>query len=412
MILSLVDRELEDLESTREATLLRLGSVSEEPLVRCAELDLGDEVRCPSGAVTVEVRCPGGSRMVLSERFRVSVVPPEDGQDCKVDLRSGATEAASDRGTGVQGGPVAAGALRTQYEVRVDRRADGATQTVTVFDGEVAVRALGGAEALTVSAGAKVLHQGREWDHRRLDQSDVLRVAQISARLAAAKAPTKSRSDAGTVYRELIGLYQKTLTRPDDAGARLELADAQLSYQLPTEALFQLQKAESMEPAEPELKARIPLAQSKAYEQLGQNDKAQVYMRKAVEIDSDALGVERVRPESREPQRDTTLRPQPDTSRVMAVAARELRVRASVRVGRGGALVTVRVTGSDGDPVPEATVEVRAPGGTFPESGGTRVRGTTDQNGTYEAKWTCSRCAPAYTLRVIVSRTGYEDATA
>lgn len=417
VVVSIV-QELEELERSREVTLVPLASFDEEPLTRCAELELGDELRCESGEVTVEVRCPGGSLMTLSDRFRVALVAPEEGQDCKVDLKSGTAQAASTEPTGIESGPVGAGALRTQYEVRAERVDESPRQTVTVFDGEVEVRARNVREVATVAAGRKILHQGMEWEQAELAADDVRRVADVLARTATARAKRSetAEDEPEAVYGRFVDLYQKTLIRPDDPSARLELATAQLRYELPDQALYQLHKAEAAEPAEPDLAARVAITQSVAHTQLGQQSEAESYRQKALRIDPRVL--EQIDLQRIDAQREKILQPNPQV-RPQAVerptdaptTLRELQIEARPVVDGPRALLEIRIEDARGEPVAGATVEARAGGGTFASSGGTRVRGTTDSEGRFRTRWSCSPCAPAYVLELKATREGYREAT-
>lgn len=404
---------LEELDETREVTLVPLASFDEEPLTRCAELELGDELRCESGEVTVEVRCPGGSVMTLSERFRVALAPAEEDQDCKVDLKSGTAQAASTEPTGIESGPVGAGALRTQYEVRAERVRGSPRQTVTVFDGEVQVRARNLREVAQVSAGRKILHQGMEWERAELAVDDVRRAANVLARTATARAKKSetAEDEPRAVYGRFVDLYQKTLIRPDDPSARLDLATAQLRYELSDQALYQLRKAETAETAEPDLAARVAITQSMAHAQLGQESEAETYKQKALRIDPRVL--ERI-----DVQREELLQPTPqirpeavERPTYTPTADRELRIEARPVVDGPRAQLEIRIEDAAGEPVSGATVEIRAGGGTFAASGGTRVRGTTDSEGRFRTKWSCSPCAPAYVLELKATRDGYREAT-
>lgn len=412
VVVSIV-RGLEELDQTREATLIPLASFEEEPLERCAELELGDELRCASGEVTVEVRCPGGSVMTLSERFRVALAPSEEGQDCKVDLKSGTAQAASTEPTGIESGPVGAGALRTQYEVRAERVEGSPRQTVTVFDGEVQVRARNLREVATVAAGKKILHQGMEWERAELAVDDVRRAANVLARTATARAKRSEtvEDEPRAVYGRFVDLYQKTLIRPDDPTARLDLANAQLRYELPDQALYQLRKAEAAEPAEPDLAARVAITRSVAHARLGQENEAETYKQKALRIDPRVL--ERIDSQHKELLQPTPqVRPEViERPTYTPTTARELQIEARPVVDGPRARLEIRITDAAGDPVSGATVEIRAGGGTFASSGGTRVRGTTDSEGRFRTKWSCSPCAPAYVLELKATREGYREAT-
>jgi hypothetical protein len=406
VIVSLV-KGLDVLPSTDEVTVVPLAAFEGRPAGACDVLNVGDELRGSGGDVVVQVRCPRGSTMTLSGRFRVALAPPQAGQDCRIDLSSGTALSTSDEPTGIQAGPVSAGALQTQYEVTVQRREAQAVPDVRVFDGQVEVRSQGKPGQLSLPAGSRLWCEGSSWQPQKIGPEDVRSAADALARVSAGKAAKTTGTQPRELYTRFASLFAKTLLEPNDAAARVALADAQLASKLPEEALYQLARAGAAPTATAELAVRIPLAQAKAYEQLGKPDMARSYHDRAVRINPELV---------REIEGDRVMVPhpmqKPGPPRETIRPGRSLRLNVSTEVKGAAAFLSVRVTDGEGNPVAGARVDIVAGGGTFSGTRGSRVTGVTDEQGAYKTGWQCRQCAPAYTFDVTASLLGYVSATA
>lgn len=408
MILSITSANAETIGDTPQVTVIPLASFVGHEAHQCELLNLGDEIRV-SGGVDVQLRCPGGSVITLSQQIRAALVPPDGDQDCKVDLRSGTALSTSEEATGIDAGPVSAGALHTEYQVTLRRNGENAGPSVEVFDGSVEVRARGVAEHLTVRRGHKALLGAMALQSKVLATRDYDQAAVVMARVSAARAAEASKVSASVAYQKLFPAYLSALKQPTSAEHRVTIAAVQLQYNLPRDALYQLSRAEKAHPEQQELKVKIPLAQAVAYKQLKQPSTAATYLDRAKQISPTLF-------QSLTPswmQMLHTSQPHVGSGGVVHLV-QNLKVAVSTRrIGTGTAFgILVRVTDLAGNPVAGARVEVAAGGGRFSETGGTRVGGMTDVKGAFRTSWKCHPCAHAYVLGVKASKTGYVSASA
>lgn len=266
VLVAAIVEDAESLKATSTVTVTRLGSVEQKPVERCMELGIGDEIVSLRGEVLVELACPAGSSLTLSEQFRAIIKPPEGDQDCRVELAAGALGSNSTEPTAVHSGPVGAGALRTQYEVRVGREDGQPTLTVNVYEGQVQVTAVDdevGTKHI-LGPGEKILHQRGHLRTDEIEAAEVERTSQVYARLAVGKANLPADQQLAAFHR-FSRLYSRALFRPDDVYAQLELAETQIQYQMPIAALRQLSFARQA-PTDPEIVRRMDALETIARE--------------------------------------------------------------------------------------------------------------------------------------------------
>jgi hypothetical protein len=257
-----------------------LGSFERRPTKAGQALDIGDELINSEGDAIVELACTGGSRITLHGRFRAVIMPGEEGQDCAFNLLSGAAEVLTEKPTQLESGEAVMGSKRTQYGMRVWRDPNGAHVDCLVFDGEVQVRTRDARWGYDLTSGGKAIWSGGRPPERleKLSRDDIRRSSMVYARADVARLQTRGVevADPGALRGELQRTYALVMSQPHEVGPRIELAAIQARISNPTQALFHLQRAESLEPARTEDKTAIAATKWFAYKQRGQETEAEV----------------------------------------------------------------------------------------------------------------------------------------
>jgi hypothetical protein len=71
--------------------------------------------------------------------------------------------------------------------------------------------------------------------------------------------------------------------------------------------------------------------------------------------------------------------------------------------------INVMATNSQGQPIPDAMVNVRSGGGVFENTGNLLAAGNTGPGGVFVTRWKCKPCAGAYVMDVTVTKPNYGD---
>lgn len=407
-----LEKALEPLEETREVVLLRLGTFQGEALAAGAELGVGDELRSSTGAVSVQLTCAGGSRITLAERFRIVVAPAGD-KDCSIDLLNGAAQFLSEQPTGGTVGETSFATESTQYEVRIGRDRDGGLRReVNVFDGRVVAAAPERRQVL--DASAKLVIQADRWQTARVEPRDVARTAALYARVDASRIPRPrgEEEDVRAAYASLERAHAQVLARPQEPAARVRLAAQQVQYAMPAEALYQLDLAEERTRGgeDRSLHAAALLTRSVAYQQAGEEQKADAAYEDAVQADPRVVEEENLRRYGLStPGR--VLPKHPSMERVAVPPAITVTVSADpprVRPGQAARIV-VRAATVGGEPLAGASVKLAAGGGAF-RRGGAEAAGRTDARGLFATSWSCRPCTGALEIGAEVSKPGFATA--
>jgi hypothetical protein len=198
----------------------------------------GDLVESTAKDIRVELTCPGRSPALLSDRFRVVILP--EMAKCNLDLKAGNLDFMSREPTGVVSAGVVAGSRTTLYAVR----APGATESfprVLVFEGEVAVTA--GESTRTLRAGQKVQYaKGSLSETGAITEEERRLSAEVHAAVETSKVDP-AMWNLQDVYRTLFGLLLKALAEPSNSQLWGELADIQVQLGLQTEASYSRHRA-------------------------------------------------------------------------------------------------------------------------------------------------------------------------
>jgi hypothetical protein len=428
--------------------LTPLGSIERRLAEVGQTLEIGDELVSTDGRAVVELTCPGGSQVKLHGQFRAVIMPGEEGQDCALNLFSGAADVLTENPTQLESGEAVMGSKRTQYGMRVWRDADGANVECIVFDGEVRVHSRGARWGYDLTASRKALWRGGRRPERAdpVSERDIGASAAIYARADVARLQARGVevADPGALRRELLRTYAQVMAQPHEVQPRIELAALQTRVSNPKQALYHLGRAEMLEPAQTEEKAAIATTKWVAYKQSGEEENAKAEAEKVRTLDPAAYqtlmrtsvpvvvrpapGSQTVEPEPRQPQPESRseqssqpVRPTLQGSQAVSPAVRlpappPIVVTAAPRpatvgVGEFTAILVTAAT-REGTPIPDARVTISAGGGTFRGTRHTQLSGATNARGEFQAHWTCKPCAPAYRISIEVSKAGFTTATA
>lgn len=435
-----------------ELAVVRAGSVVEEPVTVPLDLFTGDELRAVSGALIVELDCrtadaaagdqaatvtsAGSGRLTFSEPFRV-VVMPAASATCAFNLLSGTVQAVTDnQDTEITVGDTTAGSPHTQWGMRATRDRGRLVEEVFVFDGTVEVRRLADSRDVAMQVNAGTVFNGEARSVRTIDAIEFDRAATTLAAVDVARADFSAPQRQGA-FGALKAGYLDVLRAPEEPSARLGLIAQQLNYSTVSwNTLYQIEQAESREPADAGDRAVLEVAKGMVYEKLGNAAGAQQLYRDAmqqrdedqIKAFNDAVVKYRINeellreraivlPPSGQGGRAGDLATTVDPAAVQGVSvdptlpaltvqaqASPARVRASQYTR-----VIVDVTDANGRPVVGAEVLVEAGGGTFPD-GETAVKGTTDAEGRFVTRWSCRPCAASYRMNITVAMDGYSMA--
>jgi hypothetical protein len=404
------------------AVIVRFGAFIPEPVPLGEPLQIGDELRSERTGTILELRCGNSaSPIVLTDKFRVAVLPPSSQNTCATNLLAGtALVTAVQPGEEVRAGEVAMVSKSTMYEVTVRRGEGGAgVSGIAVFDGEVAlIGALGSAVAKaiadrTVRAGQKlsVRQSTAVWD--RIGERDIAEAATLFARLDLSRIPeTLSRTERRQAYDNLRETYRQVLARPGTGTPHLQLAARHLEYGIASPVtVHQLTRAEALAGDNREQRAVIAVTKGATYQQLGDQQNARVEYDKAAKLVPDIRREGRLKA-YRLPEgvvRQAEERPVRRAATVPQAMNVEVRPATNTTVaGRPVAIHVTARTGS-GSAVEDAWVTIEAGGGLFRRSRSLLVRGQTDRQGRFTADWVCQPCAPSYRMTIVVEKSGFVD---
>ncbi len=424
-----------------------LGSVERRAAKVGQALDIGDEIISSDGDAIVELTCPGGSQVKLHGQFRAVIMPGEEGQDCAFNLLSGAADVLTEKPTQLESGEAVMGSKRTQYGMRVWRDPDGANVECLVFDGEVRVRTRDARWGYDLTSSGKAIWSGGRPPERvdPVSRDDIRRSAMVYARADIARLQTGGVevADPEALRAELLRTHAQVMARPEEVRPRIELAAIQTRISNPTQALYHLERAESLEPARTEERTAIATTKWVAYKQSGQEENASVEAERVRTLDPATYqrlmgtsvpvvvrpergsqtvdpGPRRPQPDSRSEQGTQTVRPTLQGSQTVSPAVERpapppIVVKAASRpatigAGEHTAILVVAAT-REGSPIPDAQVTISAGGGVFRGTRETRLTGATNAQGVFQAHWTCKPCARAYGIGIEVSKAGFATAT-
>lgn len=274
--------------SSAPPSVIRLGSFEREPAQIGTVLEPGDQL---IGAGVVDLSCPGGSRVTVAGTYAVLVLPAT-GRDCAFNLLRGTVHVIGEQPTQVQSGMILMGSKRTHYGVDQRRRPGAAPQTeVFVYEGEAECRPDPFSEMKLVRAGSKVRVGTGLWERSSLNARDVDETAAQLAWMDVSKARSAGASveNPTAVYEGLKQMYAKVLASPGDVDGRVQLARAQVSLGVVRDALYQLDKAEAALATQDSRVAEIFAARGKAFEVMGEPERARREFQKATRINPDTV---------------------------------------------------------------------------------------------------------------------------
>jgi hypothetical protein len=280
---------------TSRVTCFRGGDVNALKVIQGMPLLPGDLLLCTDGDVV----------MVLGDaQCQYSAVGPfrayinADGQGGSiVDLLAGETEV---RATAPSQLGSAWGSIHspsTVYGMRIVATEHGPTQVSYVLDGAAVIHARGADVA--IDAGQKAesasdsLPRVEALAPEDLERSAVLN-ANVDANAAVAFSSAKINRDS--CYNALRTHYARLFANPKDIQARFELADAQVAYRVPNQALYQAKRIEELDPAgTQQVRAHVAVVRGAAYDQLGRTVEAKQQLDLARNIDATAVAPENLR---------------------------------------------------------------------------------------------------------------------
>lgn len=409
-----------------------VGGIERHELQLRRALSAGDEIMSVNENAVVGLTCPGGSDVKLHGRFRAVIMPAVPGQDCALNLLAGNADVQTTQPTELTAGETVMGSKRTLYSMRVVKETEGARVECLVFEGEAHVRQLSAGKVRPLTTGTKASW----WDGRlaqpptTVSERDILRASVVFARadVARARALGGPVENPDALRRALQESYAAVLTRPADPAPRIHLASLQTRAEIPAQALYQLNKAESLNPTQVDQRAAIAAGKWEVYRKTGREQEAAIQSEKLRAIDPDrykrivkAPGVLDSRSSVPQGEAKSTVQPaatkpavsNPALLGTVALPRIIVTAAATPAAARPGQAVTIVVTAKtrDGKPIAGAKVVVAAGGGTFRTTGRLQAEGQTDVNGTFTTYWLCQTCAPTYQLTADVTAPGLPTAT-
>jgi tetratricopeptide (TPR) repeat protein len=261
------------LDQTTDVQLIRFGTAEAEARVwQGMPLFAYDEIRCPKGQVRAEIST-SASILRLSGPFRVVVWGEQNGV-LSAEVYSGRMDVQAGEPTSLKAGPVTLGSSSTVYGFSISSAQGDAQKVCVVYEGEVRFQA--GAESTLVQAGQSIaVPPSGDWMVSAVGDSEVRVTAQRFASMDAAKAISAGIKTGAADRDTLEARYTAALRSPDDVAAQANLGITQVALRLPTQALYQLKRADvNVVDTAVVQRAEIAAARSEAYIQLGRRDDA------------------------------------------------------------------------------------------------------------------------------------------
>lgn len=365
------------------------------------ELEVGDRLISRIPGIALRLRCnpspdlATGTDFSLPHPFNVMI---DEGQECTVQLDTGALEGVSEQPTDVKG-LVNLGTHGTHYRTEVVRDRSGLHQKLIVYEGTVFDAAN---RAWQVDAGTKTVIPPRGAPTRieTVAAVDRERTSDLLARLDVSALRIENRA---TAFTQLRASHLAVLSQPNDAAARADLA-VRLANYAPTQAAYQIRRA-GTERLTPVVQANLLLASGLTKNALGNPGSGQQDLERAQRADPTVL-TRAVREFNLDANRFTMIS---KFNRVIPPILASAAVQPPTASPGTPVRIVVRAT-AGGAPLPGATVTVEAGGGRFAPGGGLSSSGPTDANGGFSTTWSCQPCAPGYVFSVRVEKQGYAGA--
>ena len=275
-------------EPKDEVRCIRYGTVDETEVFLGMTLEVGDELICFSDNVALELSYGENSKLNFSGTFRVVILTLSE-KNFAINLLSGGTDAITDERIGVRMGDVLLGVVRTQFGVRIYRDRDELIQECLVYEGEARITTpkLG----RRISTAQKFVKKGKEvLPNMPIQKDDINRAADLYARVSVSKAQLAGMGGEKPleVYSSFLANYAEVLGNPGSVENRLKLASQQINYNLSSEAIYYLNKADKLAIHE-EQKAAVAMMKSFAFMQEGKPDEAKAQQERAMKIDPNVL---------------------------------------------------------------------------------------------------------------------------
>lgn len=398
-------QELNSVTTSPYVKIIRLGDFEEEEAKVGTELNVGDEVRCFSEIKNVELTFVNGVSMLFNVPFRAVVLPSTAPDQPWINLLTGDVQVVTDNRTTVTSGETTLGSKRTRYGIRLTRNGQNVQTEISVYEGMVTGRRLG--SRISVETGSKMVLGTAQRKVISLEAADFKRAAAVYATIDTVKSkvagePSQVREK---VYRELEVQYVRVLQEPQDPVSQRNLAIAQLNLELPTRAMYSLNRATFPEPREA---AVIDMLKGVMYNQLGESVEAQRFFKSAKDKDPSVDREVSIRTYKIDPKFITELREARLPSIIIRAQARPSKVAPGERTQ-----IVVRALTKGGKPIPDANVVIDVAEGSFAGTDKTEVSGRTNEQGYFTATWWHKQpSSAAYGFYIVVSKRGFEKTSA
>jgi tetratricopeptide (TPR) repeat protein len=205
------------------------------------KLDPGDLLQGLAVDQFVELECPAESNNVyrIASPFRIMInvasAPP-----CDLNMMAGGLDVMAEEPTRVTTGGVGLRSVGTQYAVRLGQSDGDFGVELLVYDGVVRVAA----DTLYQIVAGRRYFVGARLAPMSIREQDVRQSANVYATFDVARAKSAGLrfEDELTATEELANMHFQVLSYPDNAAARVNLAEAQVNYGLTNQALFNLKR--------------------------------------------------------------------------------------------------------------------------------------------------------------------------
>jgi hypothetical protein len=177
------------------------------------------------------------------------------------------------------------GSTTTQYGIRVQRDASVRVECV-VFEGQAQVRYANRWIRAVNESGKSTWRQGAgDPVLVQVSDSDVREASSVYVRADLARLRIRRERPDPALRDQLSATYTAVMRRPRDAQARIQLAALQTELSNPKQVLYQLQRAEQIEPPRDEQRAAVAVMKYAALKQTGRDAEANVEIEKVRTLD-------------------------------------------------------------------------------------------------------------------------------
>jgi hypothetical protein len=248
--------------------VIRDGTNNQLPVAAGDELHDADRLQGVSPGASTQLECHSGATQTLTGRFDAVLNPSIRQGDCAIDLNAGAAIATTPHSTvgrqgdphsaSIKSGPIAMTSHHTQFgfEVVLSKKLGMPQAEGFVLDGSAACHDVDTGKQWTIQSGKKI--NTRSKAIMPVDDAKYVRLATAFARLDLSQNGALAADPASE--KALQTRWLAVLKRPQDATARVNLIETQVSLKVSASSAFAYQASRAdvlvQNAADPALKTR------------------------------------------------------------------------------------------------------------------------------------------------------------